>query len=239
MSCPVCNGKTSNEIGIKNKHPLVACPSCTCIYVSPTPTASQLENLYEDYQPTEKYIKKLKKKTYTSVYKLMRLKKYRKNGGNTFLDVGCNIGATVRAAQKLGYDAMGIDLDGVSVAKAQELFEKCEFEACSTFDLVKMGRKFDFIYCSEVIEHVPSPHEFVQSLADLMTSGALLYLTTPDTGHRKVPKDFLSWKEVKPPEHIVFFNESSMRHILQEHGFEIIKFFWNHRANLRVVCRKV
>ena len=240
MSCPVCNTEVYTEIGRKNNFTLVDCQSCSCIYVNPIPEPSQLQGIYEDYQPTEKYIKKLKKKIFTSVYKLLRLRRYQNNNnGKTFLDVGCNIGATVRAAQKLGYDSMGIDLDETSISKAKELFDQCEFESCSTFDLIKKERKFDFIYCSEVIEHVPFPREFVQSLADLMQPGALLYLTTPDSGHRKIPKDFLSWKEIKPPEHIVFFKKSTMRYILQEHGFEIVKFFWNHRANLRVICKKL
>jgi len=238
MSCPVCNDNVSNTIGKKNNLTLVACPSCTCIYVDPVPDNEHLQEMYDDYLPTEKYLKKLKKKTLTSRYKIFRLKKYQNSPGESFLDVGCNIGATVRAAQLSGYSAMGIDLDKISVRKANEFFEYCEFETCSTFDLIKTGRKFDFVYCSEVIEHVPGVQAFVQSLADLMHTGALLYLTTPDAGHPKVPKNILNWKEVKPPEHLVFFNKSNMRLLLQKNGFEIIKFFWNHRANLRVVCRK-
>lgn len=238
MSCPICNNTVSNTIGIKNNLTLVVCSSCACIYVDPVPQNEHLQEMYDDYLPTEKYVKKLKKKILTSRYKIFRLKKHQKSPGNTFLDVGCNIGATVKAAQISGYSATGIDLDKTSVSKASELFEDCEFQACSTFDLIETGRKFDFIYCSEVIEHVPNVQAFVQSLADLMHPGALLYLTTPDAGHPKVPKNILNWKEVKPPEHLVFFNKSNMRLLLQEHDFEIIKFFWNHRANLRVVCRK-
>ena len=239
MSCPVCKNNEINEIGLKNNHMLVSCPSCTCIFVNPTPSAEELEGIYDDYLATDKYLKKRKKKTITSSYKIFRLKKYLNSSQRTFLDVGCNIGATVRAAQVMGFTSMGIDLDSTSIDKAKELFDKSEFEACSTFDLVERERKFDFIFCSEVIEHVPFPHEFVKSLVDLMSPNSILYLTTPDAGHRKVPKDTLKWKEIKPPEHIVFFNKKTMSMLLQEHGLEIIKFYKNHRANLRVVCRKI
>ncbi len=194
--------------------------------------------MYDEYLPTEKYLKKLKKKILTSRYKIFRLKKYQKNIGKEFLDVGCNIGATVRAAQLSGFNAMGIDLDKTSISKANELFDHCEFEAYSTFELVKKRRKFDFIYCSEVIEHVPNAHAFVQSLADLLETNAILYLTTPDAGHPKVPQNIINWKEVKPPEHLIFFNKNNLRTILKCHGIEIIKIYKNHRANLRVVCEK-
>ncbi|MCF6317671.1 MAG: class I SAM-dependent methyltransferase [Proteobacteria bacterium] len=238
MKCPVCKNNTPDKIGEKNDLTLVKCPTCACIYVDPIPKMDSISEIYEGYLPTEKYLKKLKKKILTSRYKIFRLKKYQKNPAKKFLDVGCNIGATVRAAQLSGYKATGIDLDSKAVNHATELFEDCEFIACPTFELVKTERKFDFIYCSEVIEHIPDVHTFVQSLADLMETNAILYLTTPDAGHSRVPKNILDWKEVKPPEHLVFFNKSNIRILLQEHGIEVIKVFWNHRANLRVACRK-
>lgn len=238
MSCPVCNNNDPSILGKKNKLTLVVCPTCACVYIDPLPESEQLQEMYDDYLPTEKYLKKLKKKTLTSRYKIFRLKKYQKSTGKKFLDVGCNIGVTVRAAQLSGFNSMGIDLDKTSINKAKELFEHCEFEACSTFELVETGRKFDFIYCSEVIEHVPDAHAFVQSLADLMETNAILYLTTPDAGHPRVPTNILDWKEVKPPEHLVYFNKNNIRTLLQGHEIEIIKVFWNHRANLRLVCRK-
>ncbi|MCF6320067.1 MAG: class I SAM-dependent methyltransferase, partial [Proteobacteria bacterium] len=152
MSCPVCPHNDPSTLGIKNSLTLVVCPTCECIYVNPLPEPEQLQEMYDDYLPTEKYLKKLKKKILTSRYKIFRLKRYKKNTGIKFLDVGCNIGTTVRAAQISGFNSMGIDLDKTSTNKAKELFEHCEFEACSTFKLVETGRKFDFIYCSEVIE---------------------------------------------------------------------------------------
>lgn len=239
MCCPICHNITLNIIGNKNGYDLVKCSDCSCIYVYPFPTNHQIKEMYDGYLATEKYLKKLNKKILTSRYKIFRLKKHQKSQGNAFLDVGCNIGATVRAAQISNYSATGIDLDKVAINNAQNLFKDCEFHVCSSFDLITQGKKFDFIYCSEVIEHVPDTHSFMQSLADLMHVGGILYLTTPDAGHTKVPKNFVEWKEVKPPEHIVFFNKHNMHSLLQEHGFKIIKFFWNHRTNLRVVCRKI
>jgi len=238
LSCPICYANSIIEIGIKNQHWLAKCPKCSCVFVNPVPSAEQLGEIYDDYLATDKYLKKLKKKTVTSVYKIFKLKKYLTKPQKNFLDVGCNIGATVRAAQIMGFNAMGIDLDSTSISKAKQLFTGCEFSAVSTFDLVEKQRKFDFIFCSEVIEHVPFPHEFVQSLFDLMADNAILYLTTPDTAHSRVPKDILSWKEVKPPEHIIYFNKKSLTLLLKKHGFEITKSYWNHRANLRVVCKK-
>ncbi len=238
MSCPLCFETSFVAIGEKNGYKLVICSSCDFIYVNPMPTTTQLEDVYKDYRQTKRYLKKLRKKIFTSTFKLKRLKRHQKTSGKDFLDVGCSIGATVEAAHRLGYQSMGIDLDKPVITRAQKMFPHNEFKSITTNSLVKMGRTFDFIYCAEVIEHVPDPCQFMTSLIELMNKSALLYLTTPDAGHRRVPQDFVSWNRVTPPEHIGYFNRKTMDMIIQKHGLKVIKFYWSHRANLRVLCYK-
>ncbi len=206
--------------------------------MNPMPVASKIEGIYHEYHQTSNYLRKLKKKLFTSKYKLKKLRKYTNPQQNNFLDVGCSIGATVEAAHRLGYNATGIDLDDSVIKQAKQLFPGCHFDTLTLDDLQAKNLKFNLIYCAEVIEHVPDPHEFLESISAVLSKGAVLYITTPDAGHRKVPKDFLSWRQVTPPEHIVFFSKKTMSRLLTKHGFEVIKFKWSHRANLRVICRK-
>lgn len=239
MSCPLCHQQDFNPIGEKNNHSIVCCQSCGFIHVNPMPQSTQLEELYDNYSQTDNYLKKLKKKIFTSKYKLKKLNKYLHSKQKRFLDVGCSIGATVEAANRLGYSAMGIDLDKTVINQAKKLFPDNKFQAITTNELTESKQLFDLIYCAEVIEHVPDPHDFMKSLNNLLSPGSLLYLTTPDAGHRKVPKDFVSWNRATPPEHIGYFNKQTMGKLLSDHGFEVIKFFWSHRANMRVICRKL
>jgi len=51
------------------------------------------------------------------------------------------------------------------------------------------GEQFDLIYCSEVIEHLPSLHDFVNALYGALDKNGVLYLTTPDIGHYSLPGD--------------------------------------------------
>ena len=238
MSCPLCFETGFVDIGEKNGYKLVTCSSCGFIYVNPMPTTMQLEDVYKDYRQTKRYLKKLRKKIFTSTFKLKRLKRHQKISGKEFLDVGCSIGATVEAAHRLGYQSMGIDLDKPVVTRAQKMFPHIEFNSITTELLVKNKRTFDFIYCAEVIEHVPNPRQFVKTLTDLMNENALLYITTPDAGHRRVPKNFVNWNRVTPPEHICYFSRTTMQKVLEESGLTVIKFYWSHRANLRVLCYK-
>ncbi len=239
MSCPLCGKEQNSKIGEKNGFKLVLCGACGFIHVDPMPGPEQLETLYDEFHKTEDYLRKLNKKQLSSFIKLLRLKKYLSAGRMTFLDVGCSVGATVQSAHRLGYQATGIDLDKRVLSQAGKLFPDCEFLNISSMDLAKQGRRFDLIYCAEVIEHVPHPHEFVASLSSLLKPDAILFLTTPDAGHRTVPNDFVSWKRVSPPEQISYFTRKTMADVLTGHGLEPIKFLWSHRSALRVIARKV
>jgi 2-polyprenyl-3-methyl-5-hydroxy-6-metoxy-1,4-benzoquinol methylase len=89
-----------------------------------------------------------------------------------------------------------------------------------------------------VIEHVPNAHSFMHHLARLTKTSGYVFLTTPDAGHWRVPKNFVQWPEVKPPEHVAWFTKNSLRHLLEAHGFEVVHFAWNLKPGLRVLARK-
>ena len=239
MICPMCQHASSKPVGCKDDFNLVRCTSCYFVYVTPLPETIKLHSLYDDYRQTENYLRKLKKKVFTSKVKVKRISKYLDSTQKTFLDVGCSIGATVVAAHQLGFESMGIDPDKVALKKAKELFQDCEFQAVTTQDLVATGKRFDVIYCAEVIEHVPDPHDFMRSLVNLLNPNGVLYLTTPDAGHCRVLKDFVSWNRVTPPEHICFFTRDNMKTLLDQHGMQVIKFYWSHRANMRVIAKNM
>ena len=106
------------------------------------------------------------------------------------LDVGANGGFLVEAARELGFEAVGVELDPVSVDYAARHFAGSRFVRGTVEDLAAAGEPtFDAVYCSEVIEHVPDPNGFISGIVALMRPGALLYLTTPDIGHWRRPRD--------------------------------------------------
>lgn len=239
MNCPLCNSTENIVAGTKDKLEISLCENCGLYFVSPMPCDEELHNFYQDYEPGEVYRKKIYKKTLTAMAKILRAGFYIENNSKTFLDVGCNIGIVANAGRILGYQATGIDLDKVSINVAKDRFARSKFLASSPIEYSKTEHSFDLVFCTEVIEHTPHIIEFAKSLRKLTKTGGVLYLTTPDANHWKVPKDFVSWKEVKPPEHIIWFNKSNISRLLGDAGFEIQKIYWNHRANLRLIAKAV
>ena len=237
MACPVCRQERLSPLGEKNGFPLVYCLGCTQRFVHPMPSQRIIDDYYARYWLNEKNIR-------NGDLKVRRLKRIlrpflRHAPGKRFLDIGCNTGFGVEAARRLGCSASGVDVSGEAIEIAQRLYPQNRFVAGTAQSFAAHGEAFDAILCREVIEHMPEVHSFMAALRSLLKVGGVLWLTTPDAGHFRVPKDFPEWKEVIPPEHISFYNIVSLRRLLRGYGMEIEKKQLLWKPSLRVRARRV
>tara|TARA_R110000850_G_scaffold92603_1_gene196523 strand:- start:215 stop:970 length:756 start_codon:yes stop_codon:yes gene_type:complete len=236
VGCTICDGASFNSLGQANGYDIFRCAGCGFCFVHPTPPRYEIEAIYDEYSSNEAYRAKAERKVWRSH---KRLKRYRHLApGKRFIDFGCNIGTAVEAARRLGFDAYGVDIDRDSVGTARKIFPGSHFHTGSIESLPDNWRDFDLGFSVEVIEHIPDPHPYFEALAARLRSGGVLYLTTPDAGHWRVPADFTTWREVFPPDHLHFFTRTSMTHFLDRHGFDVIKFVWNLKTGLKLLARK-
>ncbi len=214
----------------------VKCADCGFRFVSPCPDAAYLGEFYRRYPGTEQYGAKRDKKIKRALRRIRRLKRFAP--GRRFLDVGCNLGYAVEAARLEGFSATGIDLDARAVSSARAQFPEAAFYVSDVESLRASGATFDFVYCCEVIEHLPEVRPFAGSLAGLLGPGGLLFLTTPDAGHVRVPRAFLTWDAVKPPEHLCWFTKCSLRTLFEDVGFRPLRFSFNLKPGIKMLARK-
>ncbi len=146
----------------------------------------------------------------------------------------------VEEAREKGFEGVGVDFDGTSIAYARKRYPKNIFFHGTVEDYAReaAGAAFDAVYCSEVIEHTADANSFMASIAELTRTGGLLYLTTPDIGHRRRPKDLTAWDAFCPPSHCLYFTEGSLRHLLNKHGFSHIQRRFAWKPGLKVLARK-
>lgn len=97
----------------------------------------------------------------------------------SLLDVGCGFGFTLDFWQRSGRgEAVGLELADygrqgaamLGVTIHDQLLQDCAALA---------GRRFDVVYASEVIEHVPDPGAFAALLAPWVADDGVLIMTTP------------------------------------------------------------
>ena len=234
--CMICEETGYVDRGRKRDYALRQCTRCGTVVIDPLPTAEELARLYTEYASTPGYLGKREKKLRRSRRRLVRLR--RLAPGNRLLDVGCNLGYTVAAAKALGMDARGIDIDPVTIAQAKDLFGAEHFEAVNVEDFAARGDKFDILYTAETIEHTLDPHRFMAALSSLLNPGGLLYLTAPDAGHWRVPKDLPRWNEVDPPFHVFLLCKTALNLMLPRHGLSLIRYQINLKPGLRLLARK-
>ncbi len=98
-------------------------------------------------------------------------------------------------------------------------------------DRSKLGRKYDFIVCTEVVEHFHNPFEEFQQLDSLLVPGGWLGLLTC---FQTDDQQFEQWHYRRDPTHVVFYRRET---------FDIIshRFHWEHTIPEKdvVIIRKV
>lgn len=85
-----------------------------------------------------------------------------------------------------------------------------------------LDRTYNFIICSEVVEHFYKPRQEFELLKSLLKPGGKLYIMTyryePDT-------NFQTWYYKNDPSHVVFYAEETFHWIAAKYGFESPQIF--------------
>lgn len=233
-SCPVCGSSAAQTLGEKRGHAYQRCVECRLVYARDLPTPEQFAAAYADYGVNRPWVPAQMPKLWPLVaWARRRLTAPR---AVRLLDVGCNTGYNTEAARRLGCEAHGLETNPKTLALARSLHPACHFHGEQVEDFGGAGGAFDAIYCSEVIEHTVDPRASLAALTRLATPRAVLFLTTPDAGHWRVPRDTLRWRHVIPVQHLRLFELGTLKRLFAECGWRIAFRLPTTRTNLRVYC---
>lgn len=102
------------------------------------------------------------------------------------LDIGCNAGFYSKLISDAGFqEVLGFDLNPMFVQRANRAFgsdkpgKRIAFE---TRDATRPGKseQYDFILCTEVIEHTSKPGEVIQSILSMLARGGVAIVSLPN-----------------------------------------------------------
>ncbi len=243
-ACQICDAAVRRPYAALAGHELYECADCGFVALSPLPNAAVRVALYDDAYggASTGYYAKVDKKMRRARRRAAFIAKKVRQGPaqRRFLDVGSSAGFMVEAAREKGFECVGVELDGTSIAYAREHYPENSFFHGTVEDYARkaQGAVFDAVYCSEVIEHTADANSFMAAIAGLTRTDGFLYLTTPDIGHRRRPKDLAAWDAFCPPSHCLYFTEGSLRLLLRKHGFEDVRRRFAWKPGLKVLARR-
>ncbi|MCP1242636.1 methyltransferase domain-containing protein [Acetobacter lambici] len=236
--CPVCHAHRASFAFSKNGYDLFRCPDCDFLFVHPYPAAATITAFYEKaYRgASADFYPKSSSRRRRTLWKSLRFLRYIRH--KDVLDLGCGGGFMVEAFDRLGARASGLDISQNSIAYARQHVPQSTFYCEDLTTFRQRNLTFDFVFSSEVLEHVPGPSEFMATLAAITRPNGYVYISAPDVGHPRVPKDLPSWADICPPEHLQFFNHHNLCQIFERYGFVMHKNMKNRTPAHSVLFRR-
>ena len=220
--CIVC-GESSTSDFYKG---LLKCGNCGYIFANLSLSDEELQELYrKDYFFGEEY------SDYIADQRVLQKNfKLRMNTLKPFLDpdrhkrlfeIGSAYGFFLDLVRDRFPGAAGIDItaDGVHHARTQLGLDVRQGD----FLTEDFGdRKWDVVCFWDTIEHLRSPHLYLEKASKHMESGAILTLTTGDIGSLNARIKKQNWRLIHPPTHAHYFDKKTMERMLSNYGFEVL-----------------
>jgi len=237
VPCTICRREGGTLVYTVDGHPIVRCPRCSLLYVSPRPDMREVVAIYGDeyfenpaFQTGDAdrhfgYADYLRDGANTQIRFRQILRRVERHGASgAVLDVGCGPGLFLDVAQRAGWDAWGVDLNEAAIEWASEHVTE-HVAVGSIEDLDAKDEQFDCITMFDVIEHLDDPRARLLEVARVLRPGGVLVVATPDAG-ALVPRLLRSnWLEMKrAPEHLHFFSAVTLAALLELSGFTPIEW---------------
>ena len=155
-------------------------------------------------------------------------------GFDTALDIGCNAGVYSKILSDFGFRRVeGIDIDAGQIAKAEAAFAVASPERTIEFrvaDAEQLERPshYDFVLCTEVIEHTARPERVVGNLAAALRPGGVAVITLPNAFSLPYAAARAAYRVRRKPRDPVF--EDHLRYpfwralrLFQPHGLQVVR----------------
>jgi 2-polyprenyl-3-methyl-5-hydroxy-6-metoxy-1,4-benzoquinol methylase len=202
----------------RGKYGIVRCAECKLVFVNPRDDQGDILGQYVDdvSSPVSYYQNSAHVDSLIFEKRLDWIETVVPKG--TLLDLGCSVGTFMDVAAPRGWKVAGIDANPHALGLARDKGHKT-FHGLLGPDLIATlePKEFDLVCLNDVVEHFPNPLESIKVVRSVIKSGGYLCLNTPNFDSI-VARTF----QIKPKEHIFFFDKDTLTRLLRQAGFEIV-----------------
>lgn len=227
VQCPSCAG-TSKATGIRartdQEYAINKCTSCGLAFALPRPTPEQLADFYgAAYFETDTAFgygqydgASMAALNAVSTWDTLPTWVPDLDGlaGRRLLDVGAATGHFAARAVENGWSAVACEIGD----EARELAAAKGLATIKSMD--ETDGPFDLITMFHVIEHLIDPNETLRAARRVVAAGGRLVIEAPQWNSAGRLSRRAQWSQLKPPEHINFFTQDSVRKALRASGWQ-------------------
>lgn len=232
--CPICSGSLCRQLYTVDKGNLLLCSECNVVFYAPRPTLQELEEYYnspqyrKDYQTSCMAGPEFAETRYKQFD--FFLNKYcpfldSKSTQLRLLDVGCGTGDFLHSAAQHGWQVEGVEISNIAAYQASELLGKDCIHVGTINTAALPANTYDVVTSYHVIEHLLDPISMLQHIYEVLRPGGIIFLETPNINSLGAKIRGKKWSQIIPPEHINYFNPSSVKSALERAGFSNIRAY--------------
>ncbi|OVE79659.1 hypothetical protein BVY02_02560 [bacterium J17] len=195
--CPLCHSPTSNIFHSNNRGRFYACESCCLVFLEKSKHLSKEEEL-ERYKLHQNYPNDPGYRRFLMILLRPLLEVIAPESQG--LDFGSGPGPTSKII---------LEGQGHSVTNYDPFFEP---------NISALKTRYDFVACSEVVEHFRRPAEEFELLNSLLKPGGVLGIMT---NFLEEGIDFANWHYQREPSHLCFYNKYSMYWLSNQFSLDV------------------
>jgi len=142
-----------------------------------------------------------------------------------FLDIGCSLGYTMKAAVELGLPARGLEISEAAASVCRE--QGYDVSVGTMTAMPYESGQLQIITMKHVLEHTPQPRAALREVRRVLKAGGGLFIAVPHGRYRKAVRDpqtcrfFLPSGHGPVGGHFIYYTPATLTRLLQEEGFTV------------------
>jgi len=241
--CILCGCRDREILLEKNLWHVYRCSSCGLGVLDPRPSKEDLLSLYTKQYCDEHFVAggnpgsaEFKKRLSLEMPRIRFFRGIKKRG--RILDIGCGYGYFLAACKNYGYDVHGLDISEWASHHAMEVLglpisighiNETEFPPYS----------FEIITMWHFLEHTSDPRNAILRAKDWLKSDGILVVDVPNHEGTDARKNWQEWVGWSLPYHFYHFTPQTLKGLLAECGFRVVKKKDYHSETVKLALKRV
>lgn len=216
MKCLLCSKENTRQTGSYRSaggtdYAVYKCQDCSLAFSDPMKPLS-----FDDYQGN------LFEKYYADRWEFAKALDMIGTGKN-MLEAGCGDGRFLALAKNKGLRVVGLDVNKAAVddAKRRSGADRVYDWTIDRFAAAFPQERFDVICAFHLLEHLSDPVGFMRAASGMTAAGGIAVIAVPNHKRQSLAyADREGWDQ--PPHHLTWWDEKSLRRLMDICGFEIV-----------------